>query len=264
MINQAQRDSIKRYFYGSKGPLLLATVGTFVSLVIAALTKSGGFVMLALLCLIAAGIWSVVEKYIPNPASEQNYDQQVSQDLVDIAVRALEKLGLVAEQVSLIEPIKVQGPYYGYSEYYTEDAKKKFTNRFSFLRALFHYTPKLIFRYGSDEEVRYSMVEVNVFMFTENQVYVYTCGYDACTGDIYEERTMEYFYQDIDCVITGSRVERVIAKKKTYNKRYEYFKLIVTSGTSTYAIADCKVSIMSTQVRGMRELIRNKKEQITL
>lgn len=65
------------------------------------------------------------------------------------------------------------------------------------------------------------------------------------------------FYQDIVCVITGSRIERAIAKKKTDCNRFEYFRLVVTPGTSAYAIAGCGTSIMATQIQGMRELIHN-------
>ena len=108
------------------------------------------------------------------------------------------------------------------------------------------------------------MVKTNIFVFSENQIYVYTCAYDICSGEIFEEKTAEYFYQDVDCVITGSKVEKVISKKKVVNKYFEYFEVIVTSGTSTNAYADAKVSILNTQVKGMRELIRSKKEEITL
>lgn len=284
MINQADRNSIKVYFYGSNGPLLLATLGPVAAVLLSILFRFPVQValLLILLVLLAALIWALIERFAPNPSAERQYDQQLGMDIEELRSRALEKLGLVSEQISMIEPIRVRGPYYDFHIHVEENKNKGLLTTFLllFLKIIFWYiylpyvgirtvvtkkrfNPRLIFRYGSDFDTRYSMVEVNIFLFSEKQIYVYTCDYDMCFGEIYEEKTAEYFYQDIDCVITGSRVEKILSKKELINKTFEYFKLIVTSGTSTSAIAD-GASILNTQVRGMRELIRSRKEELTL
>lgn len=283
MINQIQRDAIRKYFYGTKGPAVLATLGTVCAFFIGVLLhRNKLFITLPALCLLVAAIWKLKERFAPDVEGEKQYENQLEQDMTDFAVRALEKLGLVSEQVSMIEPIKVRGPYYDYTEYDVDKHKSSTIQKLlssikilccfiylpyigiKMLMNKSYYTPQLIFRYGTDEQVRYSMVQINIFIFSENQIYVYTGSYDICSGEIYEENTAEYFYQDVDCVITGSKVEKVVSNKKVENKYFEYFKLIVTSGTSTSAIADGQVSILNTQIRGMRELIRSKKMEITL
>ncbi len=283
MINQTQRDAIRKHFYGTRGPAILAILGTLAACIIASIltasTQKPGFMWLPILCLLAAGIWALAEKILPDINGENQYDAQIDADIKDLSVRALDKLGLVSEQVSMIEPIKVKGPYYDYTEYRLDKRNKSFLR--SYLKVIFfwvywiylvvklikdskRYTPRLIFRCGSDDQVRYSMVQVNMFIFSETQIYVYTCSYDICSGEIFEENTSEYFYQDVDCVVTGSKLEKLVSKKKVINKYFEYFKVVVTSGTSTNAIVDGSASILNTQVKGMRELIRNKKEEITL
>lgn len=262
MINQAERKAIRKYFYGTKGPLLLATLGTLVMCFLAGVTH---LVFLPFLTLLAAAVWALKEKFIPDINGENQFDAQLSADIEDLRAKALDRLGLVSEQVSMIEPIKARGPYYGYTEIQLNTKRRTWIGALvSLIKNFRKYSPSLIFRYGSDEETRYSMVEVNLFIFSENQIFTYTCGYDICSGEIYEEKTSEFFYQDIDCVVTGSKLEKVISKKKVINKYFEYFKLVVTSGTPMSAIIDGKVSILNTQVRGMRALIRNKKEELTL
>ena len=124
MINQMQRDVIRKYFYGTRGPVILATLGTTVAFLIGVISKEKNVMIgLPLLCLIAAWIWSMVSKIAPNPGAEQEYDNQIEKDIADLSVRALDKLGLVNEQVSLIEPLKVKGPYYGYKEYDLDSRK---------------------------------------------------------------------------------------------------------------------------------------------
>lgn len=284
MINQADRSSIKVYFYGSNGPLLLATLGPVALVLLSILFHIPPLaaIIIILLALLAALIWALIERFAPNQTAERQYDHQLELDIEQLRSRALEKLGLVSEQISMIEPIRVRGPYYDFHLYSQKNKNRSKILSFLFLilkiyfwyiylpfigiRAVVtkkRYRPRLIFRYGSDYDTRYSMVEVNIFLFSENQVYVYTCSYDMCFGEIYEEKTAEYFYQDIDCVITGARVEKILSKKEMVSKTFEYFKLIVTSGTSTSAIAD-GASILNTQVRGMRELIRSKKEELML
>ncbi|MFB9324987.1 hypothetical protein ACFFSY_03510 [Paenibacillus aurantiacus] len=248
------RNVVKKYFYGTKWPLMLGIFGSILMLIMGMGLRG------VVIVIVAAVIWSLVEKYGVKGSQEQAVDACIEADLSNFSERALTKLGLVSEQISLITPIKVLGPYYDYKE-------PKPGSLFSWIKAifirLFIHQPKLIFKYGSDDRVRYSLIQAHVFLFSESQIYVYEICYDPCNGEIFEESTAEYFYRDVDCVITGEKTERILSKRKLINKKFEYFKVIVTSGTSTHAVADGETSILATQVMAMRNLIRSKKEELS-
>lgn len=260
------RSVVRKYFYGTKGPLLLGIFGTIVAYIIGSAMSGNSYhspkfgPTFAFLTIIAAIVWSLVEKFGMKKSQEEVVDACIEADLSNFKERALQKLGLVNEQISIITPIKVLGPYYGYSELKLK--RSIFTALFRAIIDLFILTTKLIFKYGTDDKVRYSLVQAHMFFFSESQIYVYEISYDICSGDIFEESTAEYFYRDIDCVITGEKSEKILSKKKIINKKFEYFKVIVTSGSSTHAIADGEVSILDTQVMAMRNLIRSKKEEV--
>lgn len=309
MFNSYNRDAVRRYFYGTKGPLILATLGTMGALIVGGIIDKGRMssamgmgpfaagpssalnpisyipgtgILLAVVVLLSALIWHLAVRFGANRTLELAVDECLENDLTSLRERALQKLGIVSEQISLIAPIKVTGPYDGFTPYANRnDAVHNPLVRvllvilkiyffwiylpYLGIKALINqsrYTPRLIFKYGSDDRVRYSMVRAHIFLFSEDQIYVYRISYDICSGEIFEESTYEYFYRDIDCVITGEEHRKILSRKKLVDKTFEYFRIIVTSGTSTSAYADCPVSILDTQVMGMRELIRNKKEEI--
>lgn len=286
-INNFDRTEVMKYFYGTNMPIIIATVGIVASFILSILIKEEIlFRKGIILSLIASGIMWFYENYISNSTAEAIYDQFLSEDLKCIEKIALRKLGLVSEQVSMIAPISVTGP----GHYNAVIDEGPITTRFvknimklisSMLLLVFkiiykvisfifkvirilcghkkEYVPVLKYKNGTDDKLRYSLVQAHLFFFSENQVYVYEANYDICSGEVFSEVTSEYFYRDIDCVITGEKIEKVFTGNKVIDKRYEFFKVVVTSGTSTYALADCPVSILETQVMGMRELIRNKK-----
>ncbi|WP_261304018.1 hypothetical protein [Paenibacillus andongensis] len=258
------RSVAKRYFYGTKGPKLLGTVGTIIAFMfghsISSYRGPSYGIIFALLTIIGAIIWALVEKFGMKKEQENVIDACIEADLSNFRERALKKLGLVNEQVSIITPIKVLGPYYGHTELKVKS--NIFTALFKAIYRFFTYTTQLKFKYGSDDKLRYSLIQAHMFFFSDSQIYVYDICYDICSGDIFEESTLEYFYRDIDCVITGEKMEKVLSKKKIINKKFEYFKVVVTSGTSTHALADVETSILDTQVMAMRNLVRSKKEEM--
>lgn len=257
MINAAERKPVQRYFYGSAGPKILVFVSILLMLTIVLIPA-------CLIGIIAAGIWMLIEKYGMNSYVENHYDALISEDFIQLNKRALDKLGLVDEQVSIIEPVKAYGPFFDYK---TEAvARKKSKGLIGAIKLLLgDYIPSLIVKLGSDGRARYSMVSANIFIFNENQIYVYNACYDICNGEIIEESSAELFYKDIDCVIAGEEHREIIARKKIVKKNFEYFKVIVTSGSFVRAYVDSeRVSILDNQVMAARELIRNKKEEISI
>lgn len=309
MLTETNRGPLRTYFYGSVGPKLIMAETPVCAVLLAMIAESVQIFLVLLLIGEAAGvIWRFIERYAMNGMLEAQYDRCLEADWEDFSQMALQKLGIVSEQISLIQPIKVSGPY----DDFEEQRKKRKANALIsgvatlvMIAFLFNlivviggkhafsavgdstgalllilallgaiiawavikvnvYNPRMIFKYGADEKFRYSMVRAHIFLFSENQVYVYRVSYDICTGNIYEEATFEYFYQDIDCVVTGVEHRRIQHRKKQIEKTFEYFRLIVTSGTETSAFADCENSILETQIMGMRNLLREKKEKIVL
>ena len=78
MLNQEQRAVIRRYFYGTKGPIVLAALGAIPSIWIGAMIADteGAFVFLCI-CLGIAALWALKERFFPDTEGENEYDQQL-------------------------------------------------------------------------------------------------------------------------------------------------------------------------------------------
>lgn len=256
MINSAERGNFVKYFYGSKGPLYLYILG-FVCLFTVVL------IPVSIILWIIAFIWKRIDRRFPNADDEAYYDKQAIVDMQDVIKRGLDKLNLTEEQVELVEPVSMYGPFFNFFEHVKDGYKK--IGLFKMLKIiLFSYLPMYIERVGSDGLLRYSALEVTVFYFTETQIHSYACRYDMCSGEIWSEDTREFFYQDVDCVEKGSITKRITHNKKIINKIYEHFTVVVMSGSATSACIDVGKQSINEQIDGMRSLIRSKKEEITL
>lgn len=188
-------------------------------------------------------------------------DNYIKNDLEFFENYALQKLCLVKEQVNLCSALKVTGPYHKKYEQQVSGISKRFISKITFrwIIDLLRYIPRQIYKLGSDNKVRYSLVKASIFLYSEDQIYVYTINYDLCTGKIYEEESKEYFYKNVDCIVSGEKIEKIIDKDKVYNKRFEYFKIVMSSGESNYAIIDQDSGNLEEQITAMRNLIRDKK-----
>ena len=139
----------------------------------------------------------------------------------------------------------------------------------SIIEQLKKHAPKLIVRPGSDDKIRASLVAYAVYMFGEDQLYVYYQYIDIVTDKVFCEGVHEYFYEDI--VGVTSRQDTKVAYKRygflnLLVKNVEYLEesiSVVTSGathTEEY-VTGIGNSILDTQFTGMRNLIREKKNQ---
>lgn len=251
------RIPIFKYFYGSKWPIILVILTILqIPSLIGRLIGLGS--IFSILTLLAAFIWFLAERLNTSAKQEAIIDAFIESDLSGFKERALLKLGLVDEQVSLIDPIKITGPDYDFSK--PDEDKSILAQIFDFIVGLIRYKPRLIFKYGSDDKVRYSLIHAQIFLFNETQIYVYEIQYDLCTGEIFEESTTEYFYQNVDCVVAGEKTENIISRKEIIKKKFEFFKVIVSSGEYNHAVVDTEQSILNNQIMAMRNLIREKKE----
>ena len=131
------------------------------------------------------------------------------------------------------------------------------------------FNPTLIMKLGTDDAIRVTLPTITVYMFGLEQLYVYTQHLDIVTGRVFAEDIDEYFYKDV-VGITSSQVAKKIFKRhgllKLKLKSLDYLEediTVVTSGCShkeTY-ITSVGNSLIDTSFVGMRNLIRQKKEQ---
>jgi hypothetical protein len=122
---------------------------------------------------------------------------------------------------------------------------------------------------GSDNGVRVSLPSITVYMFGDDQLYVYYQYLDLVTGRIFYEGVNEYFYEDI-VAVTSSQEARKIFKRcgflNLFLKSIDYLResiTVVSSGCmhSESYIVDMGNSLLDTQFVGMRNLIRQKKAE---
>ena len=132
--------------------------------------------------------------------------------------------------------------------------------------------PKMIRKYGSDDVVRVSLPSITVYMFSEEQLYVYTRYFDIITGNVFHESVDEYFYEDIVAVTSKQKTLTTfkssgIGKLGWRLKSVDYLEesiSVVTKGctqTEDYLV-DMGESLLDKEFMGMRNLIRQKKEMV--
>ncbi len=258
-----ERAPVQIYFYGHKWPkiLCLLTILQLPYLVGTMIGESIGNrdigMIFTMIGLAISGIGYAIDKFSTNAEQEEVIDLLMSEDMKGFTERALDKLGLVSESISQIEPIKVTGPYYKDE---TDNQEKSWVRDLcEWLKSVWIYFPKLIIKKGLDDKVRYSLVQVHIFMYSEEQIYVYCIRYDVCTGEIFEEQTTEYFYQNVQCIHTGQSLYKISQNGRKVEKSYEYFKVILKSGAYNKAVVDGMDSILSHQIMAMKALVREKK-----
>lgn len=135
------------------------------------------------------------------------------------------------------------------------------------LRKLEKIDPKLIVKLGSDDCIRVSLPAITVYMFSNEQLYMYYQYIDIVTGKVFCDGVQEYFYEDIVAVTSEQKIKKVYKRGGCLNLRLtpiDYLKesiQVITSGcqrTESY-IVPVGSSLLDTRFIGMRNLIREKK-----
>ena len=136
-------------------------------------------------------------------------------------------------------------------------------------KRLDRFVPNYISKLGSDDNIRVSLPSITVYMFGDEQLYVYYQYVDIVTGKIFFEGVNEYFYEDIVGVTSTQEVKKIYKRygfMKLFLKDIDYLKesiCVVTSGCThkeSY-IVDIGKSLLDTSFTGMRNLIRQKKAE---
>nr|MCR5032916.1 hypothetical protein [Lachnospiraceae bacterium] len=177
--------------------------------------------------------------------------------------RAIEKLGVDDSQVSLIEPVVLDG--FGVAPDSSLDtgngkwSKSRKTRKG--IRGA--YDPVEAYRFDSKGKLHSLLLQVTYFFFTENQLLIYSGNVDISTGKIYDETLKDIFYQDIGEISTNQKLWKLFdaTKKKFQYKVSEELLLMVQGSPRVFSInkADVKASTVDNQIAGMKALVREKK-----
>ena len=262
-VNTSEMKTIRKYFLSQKTlPLVLIILG--IPLI---------FAVGIGLILILIGI---ILMFRSNFSGEDVVDRARDRQIHILKKRGLEKLNLIQDQVSLIDPIVLVG--IGESPDSSFDAaradaqsrkRRKSSGIFEFF-SIFgkkksngtENDPVEAMRIGSDECLRTMLMEVAVYVFTEQQILLYRGDVDISTGLVYSEMTAECFYQDIEGMNFSQSVYKVFnTKKKQYiNKIMESFTLFLGGCKFSASInTEMNDSAVDNQLAAMRNLIRDKK-----
>lgn len=262
-VNTSEMKTIRKYFLSQKTlPLVLIILG--IPLI---------FAVGIGLILILIGI---ILMFRSNFSGEDVVDRARDRQIHILKKRGLEKLNLIQDQVSLIDPIVLVG--IGESPDSSFDAaradaqsrkRRKSSGIFGFF-SIFgkkksngtENDPVEAMRIGSDECLRTMLMEVAVYVFTEQQILLYRGDVDISTGLVYSEMTAECFYQDIEGMNFSQSVYKVFnTKKKQYiNKIMESFTLFLGGCKFSASInTEMNDSAVDNQLAAMRNLIRDKK-----
>ena len=169
--------------------------------------------------------------------SNQEIDAQARAMGDGIEDKAMNKLGIVPEEVSMIEPLR----FWGY----------RFVKP-SVLGDV--YDNVALWMIGKDRKWRSSEVSHTILYFGEHSVYCYVRTTSLVCGNVSQERTEEYFYRDIVSVKTDLKE----MKMGSSNVKCYVF-IVVNTGGERLEIDVEDQSEAEMAVRAFRALLKQKK-----
>lgn len=221
----------KKYFRTTsyKPGIVLGVIGMFLLL-----TGKGGPVVIGL-ALVGLGGFLIYQQVSGRPADAE-IDRQTEAVMSEIRQRALRKLGLDMDEVSLIDPIVVGGYFLGSLG-----------------------TPNLV-RQGKDGRFRSSSFEGVVIFFGEQELHAYKYQM-SLIADENRVSTDVYFYRDVVSVSTNSSSSPVHVVGETKEKLWktEVFTLTTSGATAVVCSMNTSDGAAERTIQGARQLVRNKK-----
>lgn len=216
------------------------------------------FIVIGFFMIIVGIVWILVVSF-SSAEFEQEVDQIVASEQKYLLHRGTEKLNIVEEQMQLIDPINTVGM--SYQPILESEGKASSWSKLK--RSTQANAPKLVSRIGKDDRWRFSLIQVNIFLFGESQLFIYFAHLDVTTGMIYHEGTVELFYKDISGITSEQKLE---SKYNINKKRYQNITLesinIYSAGCEHKAGFDTSMTgaVLDKHFAAMRNLIREKKE----
>lgn len=213
-----------------------------------------------IVCVIAGLFCLLKEK--PHYKSDKEIDAQASGMGNGLEDKALDKLGIDPEEVSMVKPLKFWG-YRFVDPCVLGDAADA----------------NACWICGKDGKFRSSEVSHTIFYFGEHSVYCYVRTTSLVNGGVSNDRTEEYFYRDIvsvktDTIETRRTKANMLGKSKSKMSKIELELLALESGSvkntiNAFVLVNtggerlvCEVENQAeadTAVRAFRTLLKQKK-----
>lgn len=230
-MNRLPSERIRKYFKKRPGAF-----GTVSLIIIGSLTIFGGFTQaqnsnshmagVALIAMAAGGFFVLIGlirlfRSGGSGLTDSDIDNQLQNDLHDIAKVALDKLGL-DEDDDLIdsrkEPLILRGPIL----WTTSGIENK----------------DLLWKKGKDNIVRFAINRVTVIYFSKHLLGAYACDFNFLKNVTLNERTDEYFYRDIVSVSTNETSTSYTLPNGTKLTHSREFRLSLSNGEAIQVFID--------------------------
>lgn len=255
--------AVRRYFLGYKDITMISTLVFFLT---GPITCGIGFLVGGIGVIVSVAL-SLYTFLLGGGADK--VDQASSKAVNVLKQRAIKSFNVDLSQISEIEPITVVG--IGNSP---DDIYFGADRRIRIFRWLGNFISKLMLirsidpieglRFGSDRVVRYLLVQVTVYAFTDTRLLTYTGNMDIATGVIYDESVTDTFYSDINSLTFNDVLRRT--KTGIFRKEYyvsKYINLDVC-GITKVACFDSRfasngLASATNSLEGMKSYIRDKK-----
>ena len=253
------KDLIRKYFFGSSGMLstLIIVIGVVLLFVVF-------FIGIPLIVL---GIYM---KFRADSTGEAAVDEAERYFINQLKNNYLDKINMDESEVNLIDPVTVIGfgeepdRSLGMNDNDLSTGNGNIISRMlkSISASVTTDDPVKAYRVGTDGAIRSLLLQVTTYVFSEEQVFVYTGNVDISTGMVYDEYTNEIFYEDISDIFMEESMAKVFNKKE---KKYTYYKnqLIGLKGNGFSLGSSMRANLnsdaFSEQFASMRNLIRDKK-----
>ena len=295
--NQIDRSKLKKYFYINSGSLIRvlykASLAFFaLSITMYKITSSpvaeafwGIMAFVGVVAFIVSCVLKLSGAFKTGYAkTESFYDEVRKADVAYLRTRAVQVIGLVDEEMSLIDPVVASGfadedaVIFG-KELAANQTKRSIFKRvldfiFAIPRKIWHFIKifffgeevisQAIFMEGTDKKIRSSLASMEFIAFTEQQVLAYVCQYDVALGIILNEYTREIFYRDIDSVNYGTELLHIWSENsKEYHKiPVEKFRMTISSTNNIWASLIGEENVLGNQITAVKALVRSKKEEM--
>ena len=174
------------------------------------------------------------KRQIAGAVTDNEFDVGQAEITEQAKAQSWEKLGIVPEQVDLIEPVVLESPQ-------------------------FHLGPSAR---GKDGKVRAAVKEVIILYFSDSQVFQYRRVVDVRNPLGAKEFTTEYFFRDVTSIDTSSETVSVNTDEGPTNSTLDVVSLKITGGRD-YTLKAYSNPGFATSIRGMRTLIQQKRESLT-
>lgn len=254
--------AVRRYFFGYKDIIPLSIIMLFLG----PITCGVGFFVGVIGLIFAIGL--SLYTFLLGGGTDK-VDQASSKAVNALKQRAIQKFNVDLSQISEIEPITVVGVGNSPDDiYFGADRRIRifrwlgnFVSKLMLIRSI---DPMEGLRFGSDRVVRYLLVQVTVYAFTDTRLLTYTGNMDIATGVIYDESVTDTFYSDINSLTFSDVLRRTktgIFRKEYYVSKYINLDVCGIRKISGFdsRFASNGLASATNSLEGMKSYIREKK-----